>query len=87
MGSVRCSISVDGVVSIAVVGYDDSLVSTCLGCLYDILNTVVDSVDSLSDSVVDACMAYHISVGEIDDDEVILLCHDSRTELVLHLVG
>ena len=73
-------------VSIAVVGDDDSLVVVSLSCLNNLLNAVVDSVNSLGDSVVDTSVAYHVAVGEVDNDEVVLLSLDSTNELVLNLV-
>ena len=53
MSGVRGTILVDSVVCITVVSDDDSLIIVSLGSLDNVLYTVVNSVNSLSDSVVD----------------------------------
>ena len=69
------------------VGDDDGLIIVGLGSLDDVAHAVVHSVYGLGDGIVDAGMAYHVTIGKVHDDEVILLGVDGTNELVLHLVG
>ena len=70
-----------------VVSDDDSLIIVSLGSLDNVLYTVVNSVNSLSDSVVDTCVTYHITISEVYNDEVVLLSVDSTNQLILYLVS
>ena len=87
MSSVWCTVLVDSVVCITVVSDDDSLIIVSLGSLDNVLYTVVNSVNSLSDSVVDTCVTYHITISEVYNDEVVLLSVDSTNQLILYLVS
>ncbi len=84
---VWCAVWVDGVVGIAVVGDDDSLVTGGLGSLDDLAYAVVYGYYGLGDGVVHTGVAYHVAVGEVNDDEVVLVLLDGVNQLVLHLVG
>ena len=87
VGGVGCTVIVDGVVGITVVGNDDGLIVIGLGSLDDVVHAGVYGDNSLSDGVVHTRMAHHIAVGEVDHDEVVLLGVDGTDELVLHLIG
>src|SRR3712207_486888 len=87
MSGVRTSIFIDSVVGITVVRDDDSLITGGFGGLNDVLHALVYGPNSLGYGVVNARMAHHIAVGEVHDNEVILVFFDSCDELILHLVG
>ena len=44
-------------------------------------------MNSLSDSVVDTCMTYHITISEVNNDEVVLLSVDCTNQLIFYLVS
>lgn len=73
MGRVGRAVGIEGVVGIAVVGYDDGGVIVLLGCLNNFFHAIVEHLHSLLYGCVNARMTHHIAVGEIDHDEVILL--------------
>ena len=82
------AVGVDSIVGIAVVGDDDDLVVACgLGCLDYFLNALVYGCDGFLNSLVDASVAYHVAVGEVDNDEMVLILLDGCHELVLDLEG
>lgn len=87
VGGVRRTVIIDGVVGIAVVGDDDSLVIIGLGSLDNLLYTVVDSPHCFGDGMVNTCVTHHVTIGKIHHDEIILLRIDSTDELVLYLEG
>ena len=58
MSGVRGTVLVDSVVCITVVSDDDSLIIVSLSSLDNVLYAVVNSVNSLSDSVVDTSVTY-----------------------------
>ena len=62
-------------------------ITVCLGCFYGIFYAVVDSNDSLFDCFVNTCMTNHISVGIVDNDEVIFLRTDSFYQFILYFIG
>ena len=84
---IRCSIWVDGIVGIAMIGNDDSLVACSLGSLDDFTYTVVNSPYRFGNCIVDTCMANHITIGEVDNDEVVFVFLDGSNEFVFDLIG
>ena len=84
MGCVGSSVRIDGVVAVAVVGNDEHLVVASLGSLYHVMAAEIDGLDSLLDGWINSRMTYHIAIGEVAGNEVVLLRLDSIDELVLH---
>ena len=73
MCRVRRAVLVDCVVGIAVVCREQHCVSVFYGRPYDLLYESVDGFDSLADSLVHSGVAHHVTVGEVEYDEVLLL--------------
>ena len=87
MCCVRCAVGIDGIVSVSVVGNDDGFVARCLRCLDDFANALINGLHSGLDGFVNTGVAHHITIREIDDDEVVLVEFDGLDQLVLHLVS
>lgn len=87
MGGVGCSVGIDGVIGVAMVGDYDCLIAGGLGSLDGVAHAVVNSLDSLFDCLVYAGMAYHVAVGEVHHDEVIFLAADGFDEFVFDFIG
>ena len=87
MSGVGRAVGIDGIVGITVVGNDDSLVVIGLGSLNYFAHAIVNGMHSLGNGIIDACMTYHVTVGEVHNDEVVLLCTDGCHKFVLHFVG
>ena len=68
------------------VGNDDGLVIVLLGSLNHFLHTVVNSMNSLGNGIVDASVSNHITVSEVHNDEIVHLRVDGSDQLVLHFV-
>ena len=69
------------------VGNDDDFVIVSLGSFYGILHTFVDSNYGLFDSRIDTGVTYHVTVGIVHHNEIVLLSTDSFHQLVLHFVS
>ena len=87
MSGIWCAIGIDSVVGITVVGNDDSLVVVGLSSLDHILHTVVNSPNSLGNSIVDTSVTYHVAVSKVNYDKVVLSLVDSSHQLILYLEG
>ena len=87
VGCVGSSVRIDGVVAVAMVGNDEHLIVASLGSLNYIVAAEIDGLDSLPDGWLDTCMTYHVAIGEVAGNEVVLLRLDSIDELVLHDEG
>ena len=61
---------IDSVVGIAVVGDHDDLVTVLLSSLDNFGDAPVDGLHGLHDGIVDARMADHVAIGEIQADKV-----------------
>ena len=71
VGGVGGTVLVDCVVGVAVVGGDEHAVTVGPGGLDYLGHAFVHSLDSLADGLVDSGMAYHVTVGEVEDDHVV----------------
>ena len=69
------------------VGNDDSLVVVGLSCLDNVLDTVVNSPNGLGNGIVNTSVTYHITIGEVNNDEVVLVLVDSCHQLVLYFIS
>ena len=87
MSSVGSAVGVDGIIGVAVVGDDDSLVAGSLCCLDDLADALIDGFHSSLDGFVNTRMSHHIAIGEVHHDEVVLVLLDGFDEFVLHLVS
>ena len=87
MSRVGRTVAVESVVGITVVGNNNHLIVVCLGSLYGIFHAVVDCRHRFLDSLIDTGMAYHITVGVVNHDEVVFFRSDSVDEFVFHLVS
>src|SRR5574344_35477 len=84
---IRCTVGINGVIRITVVGNNDSFVTGLLGCLDDLFHTVVYCPYSFCDGIVNACMAYHVTICEVDYDEIVLIVLDSSYQFVFYLIS
>ena len=87
MCGIRCAVGVQGIVSISVIGNDDSLITVSLGSLDNIVNAGINCNDSLLDCLINAGMTYHITVCKVYYDEVILVGADGLDQLVTNDVS
>src|SRR5574344_767784 len=69
------------------VGYNDCLIIIGFRCLDDILYAVVHCMHCLSNGIVYTCVTYHITIGAVDYDEVLLLCIDGTYQLFLYFIS
>ena len=69
------------------VSNDDGLVVVSLCCLNDVMHALVNSPHCFGNGVIDTSMSYHVTIGEVHDNEVILLRVDSTDKLFFYLVG
>ena len=84
MCGVRASVRIHGIVGIAVVSGEKDGVSVFDGGIDNLLHAAVNAFDSLADGVIYACMADHVTVCEVQDDEVLLLCIDGLDKFLCH---
>ena len=70
MRRIGRTVGIDSVVGIAVVGNHDDLVTVLLSSLDNFGDAPVDGLHGLHDGIVDARMADHVAVGEIQADKV-----------------
>ena len=87
MSCIYATVGVLSIVGITVVSNDDYLIVGGLGCLNNLVYALVNSLDSLLDSLVDTCMTHHVAICKVHHDEVVLVLLDSLNELVLNLEG
>ena len=87
MGSIGSAVGIDGIIGITMVGNDDSLVVVGLSCLDNVLDTVVNSPNGLGNGIVNTSVTYHITIGEVNNDEVVLVLVDSCHQLVLYFIS
>ena len=87
MGRVGRAVGVDGVVGVAVVGDLDDFVAVVARGVDDGACAGVDGDDGLFNRVVDARVAHHVAVGEVEADEVVLLGGNGLDELFGDLGG
>ena len=66
---------------------DDSLISSGLGSLYHVADTVVYGNDSLGDSIVYTSVSNHIAIGKVDNDEIVEILLDILHQFLLYLVS
>lgn len=86
VSGVWCAVGVDCIVGVAVVGNDDYLVVVHrLGGLDNIVEACIEGLDSLLNGGIDTGVAYHVTVGKVDDDEVVFVGLDGVDKLVLDL--
>ena len=83
MGCIGRTVRIDRVVGITVVSDDDGVVAVLLSSFYHAVHADVDGHYRLLDGVIDAGMAYHIPVGEVQNDAVIYL----RVERLVECCG
>src|SRR5574344_369769 len=84
---VWCTVGIDCVIGIAMVGNDDSLITRFLHGVDDLTNAIVHGKNGLGDGIVNARMSYHIAIGEVDNDEIIFILLDSSDQLVFHFIS
>ena len=84
---IGSSVGIQGIVGISVVGNDDGLVTHLLGGLYHLVHALVNGLNSSLDSLVNTCMAYHIAIGKVNYDKVVLILLDGSHQLILNLKG
>ena len=60
MGSVGCAVLIEGMVGIAMVSDNDCAIAMGLGCLHNLLNTLVD-VSTFWIAVYYAGVAHHVA--------------------------
>ena len=87
MSGVGSAVGVDGIVGVAVVGDDDSLVAGSLCCLDDLAYALIDGFHGSLDGFVNTRMSHHVAICEVHHDEVVLVLLDGFHQLVLHFVG
>ena len=96
VGGVGGTVLVDCVVGVAVVGGDKHAVTVGPGGLDYLGHALVHGLDGLADGLVDSGVAYHITVGEVEDDHVVYafiqlgyksLSHLGSGHLGLEVVG
>ena len=63
-------------VGITVVSDDDDFIASGAGCLNRVMYTAIYGLYGLADSIIDSRMAYHVSVGIINHDEVVFVLAD-----------
>ena len=96
MRRVRCSIRIDGVIAVTVIGNDNDLI-TVVECGFDhFVTTLVDGLNGFHDRFIDAGMADHVAVREVERNIIELLRLNSSHEgfghfrsrhLRLHVIG
>ncbi len=69
------------------VGNDDGLVTYFVGSGHYVLDASVDGYNGFGNGIVDARVAYHVAVGKVNHDEVVLVLLDGSNEFVLHFVS
>ena len=82
MCGVRASVRIHGIVGIAVVSGEKDGVSVLDGGVDNLLHAAVNAFNRLADSVIYACVADHVTVCEVQDDEILLLGVDGLHELL-----
>ena len=82
---VGSSICILGMVGIAVVGDDNHFVAVCLGSLYSVVETDVESFHSFLYCGINAGMTHHVAVRVVDNDKVVFFGVDCADELIFYL--
>ena len=70
---VRSAIGIDSIVAVAVVSDDDNLVVVLECGIHHLVHAYIYRLYGFHDSVVHACVSYHVAVGEVERDIVVLL--------------
>ena len=86
MSSIGRAISIEGVISVTVVCNHNYLVAVSLSGLNNSLYTLINSLNSLIDSIPDTGVAHHITISEVECDEVKLLLSQLCNKCILNLV-
>ena len=86
MSGIWCAVRVDCVISVTVVSDHNNLITVCLCSSNNLLYAAIYSLYSLLDSLIDTCVANHITICEVEADEVILLLTESNCKLICNLV-
>ena len=87
MGGIRRTVGVDGIVGIAVVGNDDSLITVRLCGLNHVMHTCIDSHNGLLYSLIHTGMTHHVTIGKVHHNEIILVGADGLHQTVAYKVG
>ena len=74
-------------ISVTVVGDDDSFVTLCFSSFDYVFHASVNSHNSLLDCFVDTGMTNHVTVSEVHHDEIIFVFVDSVYQFILHFVS
>ena len=74
-------------VGVAVVGGDDALAAVLDDLVHHAAGALVHGLDGLDGRFHHARVAHHVAVGEVEDDDVVLLLVDALDDRVGHLVG
>ena len=77
MGGIWGAVLVHCVVSVAVVSGDEDYIVVFDSLSNDFLYTAVDALDSLDDSVIYTCVADHVTICVVQDNEIFLVAVDS----------
>ena len=78
---------VEHLVGVAVVGGNDALAAVPDDLVHHAAGAFVHGLDGLDRRLHHACMAHHVAVGEVEDDDVVLLLVDALDDRVGHFIG
>ena len=67
VGCVRSAIAIDGMVAVAMIGYDNHLITCCSSCLNSVAHAIINSCNSLLNSAIYTSVAHHVTVGIVDN--------------------